>query len=308
MRHSHPQRLRNLTGIPGPIVAPGSLEWMQSMSASKVAAVVGLSPWMSRFALWHEMAGTIQRDIESSAMARGHYLEPAVGEWFASQHPESKVIPTGTWTHPEHPWATATPDRLVLTRKQHATLLEIKTASHSDEWGAAGTDEIPPGYRCQVVWSMFVTGARRAHLAVLLPFLELREYAVDYEAEEAEFLFQECASFMHDLKTETAPALDGSDSTYQAVRQLHPDIDGATVEIDVDTATAFIEEKLRLQLNVIAEQESRSLMLELMGSAKTATCNGVTIATRAAKGGGTPYLSYPRTLPLPGQLNPPEES
>lgn len=301
MRHPHAHRMRNLTGVPGPLCAPGSDEWLRTMSASKVAAVVGLSPWTSRFALWHEMAGTIGRD-STDAMSRGHYLEPAVAAWFADRHPTWTVVTTGTWTHHEHPWATATPDRLVLVPRSGARLLEVKTASHADEWGADGSDEIPAGYRCQVVWSMHVTGARIGHVAALLPFLDLREYVIEYDADEARFLEQECASFMHDLAHGVAPELDGSDSTYQAVRQLHPDIDDVEVELPLDVAADLAAWKHEADHATAGFARAKSAVLAAMGTARKASCNGWPIATRAAKNGGTPYLSLARTLPTEAEI------
>jgi putative phage-type endonuclease len=302
MRHSHPHRIKNLDGIPGPILTPGSDEWRRSMSASKVAAVVGLSPFMSRFALWHEMAGNVARDVESTAMSRGHLLEPAVADWFAAQHPDWKIIPTGTWTHAETPWATATPDRLVLVPGEGARTLEIKTATYSDDWGAAGSDQIPPGYRCQVVWSMFVTGATVGHVAVLLPFLEFREYVIEYDHDEAIFLFESAAQFLDDLAQGNAPDLDGSDSTYQTVRELHPDIDDIEVEIADELAVHLAYTKAAAEEAATAHTQAKSWVLDAMGTARKATCNGLPIATRSAKNGGTPYLSLSRSLPTPAQI------
>lgn len=295
-------RCRNLTGIYGPISEPGSAAWMQTMSASKVAAVLGLSPYMSRFTLWHQMAGTVAKEPTNSAMMRGHYLEPAIAEWFAAQHPEWQMIRTGTWTHRAISWATASPDRLALVRREGARLVEVKSASNGDEWGASGSDEIPAGYRAQIMWQLLVTGATYCHVAALLPFLEFREYVVTFDQAEADYIVAAADAFMASLGAGTPPPLDGAESTYQTVRQLHPEIDDAEVEIDTFTAEAFLNDKSNLVDATNCEQGSRTRMLARMGSAKRAVCNGVTIATRAAKSGGTPYLSYPRTLPTLGQI------
>ena len=302
MKRPYAARCRNLTGIYGPISEPGSPEWMQTMSASKVAAVLGLSPYMSRFTLWHQMAGTVAKEPTNDAMRRGHYLEPAIAEWFAAQHPEWQLIHTGTWTHPAISWATASPDRIALVRREGARLVEVKSASNGDEWGPSGSDEIPAGYRAQIMWQLFVTGATYCHVAVLLPFLEFREYVITYDDAEANFIVTAADAFMASLGTGTPPTLDGAESTYQTVRQLHPEIDDVEVEVPLATADSFLWLKANLNLAEGMERESRAEMLARMGSAKRAVCNGVTIATRAAKSGGTPYLSYPRTLPTLGQI------
>lgn len=301
MKPPYASRCKNLTGIYGPILTPGSDGWFQTMSASKVAAVLGLSPFTSRFTLWHQMNGTAAKTETTDVMRRGHYLEPAIREWLKDQL-RWKVIRTGTWTHPEIPWATATPDGLVLGAPEGARLVEIKSASNGDEWGKAYSDEIPAGYRAQIMWQLMVTGATYCHVAVLLPFLEMREYLVGFDQAEADYILAGVVGFMESLKAGIAPPLDGADSTYQTVRELHPEIDGTDVEVDPITAIMFLNDKRGLTEAVATEQESRSKMLDAMGNAKRAVCNGVVVATRTAKNGGTPYLSYPRSLPTLADL------
>lgn len=97
----------------GPRMEPGSPDWLATMSASKIAAVVGLSTYESRFSLWHRMSGLIDPEPDDDEKRRGHYLEPAIARWFADQHPEWVIEPTGTWGHQDRPWQTASPDRLV---------------------------------------------------------------------------------------------------------------------------------------------------------------------------------------------------
>ena len=193
-------------------------------------------------------------------------------------------------------------DRIALVRREGARLVEVKSASNGDEWGPSGSDEIPAGYRAQIMWQLFVTGATYCHVAVLLPFLEFREYVITYDDAEANFIVTAADAFMASLATDTPPPLDGAESTYQTVRQLHPEIDDVEVEVPLATADSFLWLKANLNLAEGMERESRAEMLARMGSAKRAVCNGVTIATRAAKSGGTPYLSYPRTLPTLGQI------
>lgn len=308
MPHSHARRLRNFSGDYIGVLEPGSPEWAVRMSASKVAAVVGLSPWMSPFTLWHQMAGNVSGPSENQAMARGTYLESAVARWFADQHPGWKIIPTATWQHPEIAWAVATPDRLALIPRQDARLVEIKTAAYADEWGAAGTDEIPAGYRTQVMWSMFVTGASTTHVAVLLPFLELREYIIEYDDDEALFLFEQCARFMDDLERGEPPSLDGSDSTYRTIRELHPDIDaGMTADIDPEQAAAWLRAKGWLAKAADEEQECRARVVDAMGAAQYAAVNGQRLGSRISKNGNAPYFAPARSLPTVEQATTPRE-
>lgn len=296
--HSHLSRCRSLTGVPVPPLVPGSPEWLATMSASKVAAVLGLSPYTSRFELWHRMAGNLPREDDKAAFTRGHLLEPAVCAWLAMQHPDLKVVPTGSWQHPELTWATANPDRLALAPRTRPAVVQVKTDNVVEEWGPDGSDEIPPGYRAQVLWEMFVTGARVAHVAVLLPFLEFRRYVVSWDESEAAYIVDRASEFMTSLGAGEAPALDSSTHTYQALRLLHPDIDGTTVELDEALAVDLVDANAASKAATEHLTLAKSRVLAAMGTAKHAEFLGTRLASRSAKGDdGVPYLTLSRSMP-----------
>ncbi len=286
-------------------MTPGSPEWLRLMTASKIAAVVGLSPWESRFSLWHRMAGLIPPDPDSDVKRRGHYLEPAIVAWWADQHPEILGhFPGGTQVHPEDPRFAASPDRLVSfpgpDRSVDWRPLEVKTSSRDDQWGAEGTDRIPPHYFVQCQWQMECTGTRVCHVALLDAWLTFREYIVEYDAQEAAGLRVEAAAFMDSLPWGSKPQrpdLDAHGATYQAVRQLHPQVEGRDVQVPSDVAFEFLESRQALKAAERYAQFCTSRMAELMGTARRARYRDRTIATRQAKGDGTPYLVAGRSLP-----------
>lgn len=284
------------TVVAGDALAPGSAEWRRMMTASKVPSVLGLSPFKSRFTLWHEMAGTVDPEPENDAMVRGRVLEPAVAAWFALQHPEASLQPCQT--HVMDGWLGATPDRLV----DHERILQIKTTTEQAEWGRSGTDEVPPGVRAQVMTELAVVGLRIAHIAVLLPYLEFREYVVEYDEAEAVGIVAACREFMDSLRDGRAPGLDGSMSTYITVRQLHPDIDDALADIDPDLASLWITARTDVATYEAVERGYRSRLADAMGSARSAVCNGWTLGSRTAKGDGVPYFVASRSLPTPEQV------
>src|SRR5215213_7291573 len=93
------------------VLEPGSSEWLRELTASKVAAVLGLSPWDSPFSLWYAMATGVDLQRPTAAMERGHYLEPAICAWLADRF-ELATRPGGCWRNHERPWQVASPDRL----------------------------------------------------------------------------------------------------------------------------------------------------------------------------------------------------
>jgi putative phage-type endonuclease len=288
------------TGKLLPLVEPGSAAWFQRMSASKIATVLGLSPYDSRFSLWHRMAGLVPPEAESDEMRRGHYLEPAIAAWFADQHPGWSITTTGTWVHVDDDRWAATPDRLVTTDEGEVRLLECKTEGSDEKWGEEGSDEIPVYHRAQVQWQMHVTGLRVCHVGLLTSYLSFRQYVVEHDPEDVARLVPAAEEFMASLPTGPTPrrpSIDGHPATYQAVRELHPEIDGEDAEIGRPLAEKFCGARHALKAAELAEREARSELADAMGSAKRALFDGDVIATRASKQGGTPYITAARKLP-----------
>lgn len=287
------------TGILLPTIEPGSPEWLRRMSASKVAAVLGLSPWESRFSLWHRMAGLVNPVETTDEMRRGHYLEPACCAWFADQHPDWKITETGTFVHPDDDRWAATPDRLVTTDTGEVRLLQAKTDAGDEEWGEPGTDEIPVYYRAQVQWEMFVTGARVCHLSFLTAYLEFREYIVPFDQADVDRLVPAADEFMCSLPGGSRPQrpnLDDHSATYQVVRELNPDCSG-DLDIDQPLAERFCTAQHRVKEAKATEQAARTELADVMGSYKRALFLGKPIAVRQCKPGGLPYLVAGRNLP-----------
>ena len=270
---------------------PGSAEWLAARSSglggSEVAAVLGLSPWESRFGLWHRKKGLIPPTPDNDAMRRGRLLEAPVAEWFAAEHPEYRVRRTGTWASRRRRWQLATPDRL-LTSFADRALLEIKTAHTADEWGEQGTDEVPIYYRCQVMWQLDVLGLSRAFVAVLSTGLEFREYVVEWNETEAEVLRSAAREFLDTVERDERPDIDAHSATYRAVRELHPEIDGTEVEITPALAERYRAALAEYKRAEAVKQATTSEVLDALGTGRRAVVDGESIAIRVPGRGDAP--------------------
>ncbi len=246
-------------------------------------------------------------------MEWGRRLEPAVLQKFLDEHPEYLPVEAAcTWAHDDRPWQIASPDALLATvhtitdhnlqRNERVPgvvddLLEVKTTHYGDGWGDTGTDQIPIYYRTQTLWYLDVFGYRRCHLAVLIGGSDYREYVVEYDPVEAEELRIAAAAFLADLRDGVLPDLDAHTATYEAVRELHPDIDGSSVELDERTALDYVRARALAEDAKAHEQLTKTRVADAMGDAQRATFGDYTIATRQARNGGTPYLVAGRKLP-----------
>jgi putative phage-type endonuclease len=291
-----------LTGKPIAPLAPGSPEWLKTISASKVPAILGISPWQSKYALWHLMAGNTEPWAGNKSTERGTFLENAVFEWFESKHPELKVVGCGSYAHNVHASWTAAPDGVAYEDSEDGEIygVEIKTAQYSDGWGAQGTAEIPPYYLAQVAWQMIVTGMERVYVPALFgqPF-EFREYVVNWDdiAGDVPAIHRSVYDFQRSLADGIAPDIDGSSATYNTIKELHPEIDGETVEVPHLLGWGFLDAKRFADECQAEADQLKNQIAAQMGTAKKATWNGQPLFTRQARNGGTPYLVAARTLP-----------
>lgn len=289
-----------------PPLIPGSPEWTREITASKVSAILGLSPWQSKFAIWHEMAGWLPPREESDTtaeMSRGHYLEPSIANWWADQY-GAILRPGGCWRSKQYPWMVVSPDRLVMPSARSRTpvsLLEVKSSGTMDGWGPDGSDEIPAYYRVQVVLQLACLGLTVGHVAALLPRLQFRAYTIHFDADEFAWIREQVEEFKATLPggaNERVPDIDGDDSTYATVRKLHPELDGEDAEIDRELADRFLVAADGIKAMTSVWNQRRAEMGQAMGSASRAVHEGIVVATRQAKSGGTPYVSAPRKIPV----------
>lgn len=284
----------------------GSPQWMEArrdgLGGSEIAAVLGLSPFESPFSLWHRKSRLLGPVQDNALMEAGRRLEPVICEKFADEHPEFTAVPTGMWRSVDRPWQIASPDRLLIDPDETADdpptgLMEAKFALYDDEWGEPGTDEIPPSYLVQTRWYLDVFGLDVCWVCVFVGSCgEFRTYLVQPSAEDTDLMRREAQAFLASVAAGRRPAIDGHDATYEAVRKMHPDIDGTRVELDGDLVGRYIRAKRACRTARTDEQAATAAVADAMGAAHKATYAGHTIARRQARGGGPPYVVAARNL------------
>jgi len=259
----------------GPV--PGSAEWRAIVTASKAAAIIGVSPWQSPYSLWMEMKGLTEPREQTSAMSRGNYLEPAILAWWRDQHPEIGDYAEQVWM-PYQEWAGATVD--AAGADDDSIIVEAKSAARMDEWGDPGTDAIPPSYLAQVYFQLAVTGAARCYVPVIGPYLDFSEYVVEADAAFQDDILARCKAFHDSLEADEPPELDASVATYNTVRKQHADIDDETVDLAQADAHEFVASALALDAAESRARLARTSLLDLMGKAKRAEYAGIPVARR----------------------------
>ena len=123
------------------------------VTASEVATLVrgGAGAWA---ALRAEKNG-VRRNFQNRAMTHGVEREPVIAEF--GRVTFGLVPSAALLVNPDMPLYGATPDAITI---DGLMVGEYKTTIH--DW--ADWSEVPPRYRDQMLWQMFITGARKAKL------------------------------------------------------------------------------------------------------------------------------------------------
>lgn len=283
-------------------LTPGTEAWDAAragltITATEIAAVVGLSPWMSRFTLWHKKSGLAVAPFEvTSGIEWGSRLEDPVAQKWEDEHPGRLAAPAGTWRNREREWQRATPDRLVYEAPrnvfevpdQATELLEVKTSPFGDDWGPSGADDgVPLWYRCQVIWQMDTLGLRRTQFAVLISGHDYREYIVDYDEAEAQILRDAAVKFLDEVRDGVRPPIDGADDTYQTIRVQPDGFEDVDVEIPVADADRYQNAQAASKAAAVELTAAKGVVLDHIGTGKRAVVGKRRIAYRIAKADGT---------------------
>ncbi len=268
-----------------------SPEWHEarkhSIGGSEIGTIMGLNPWESAYTLWAKKLELIPNSFQENwAIRLGKAFEEPILKLFGQQHPELEIYRAGSFVSKEFEFMHANPDAMARNKETGEWIvIEVKTARYN--W-----DALPAHYACQVQHYMHVMGVSKA-IVVAVAGMDWFEYEV--EADEFVQLTQaDYATMFHKSLTDgTRPEWDGSESTYQTVRQQHPQIDDTEVDIgtlglQLQNAQAMLEES-QSNLNLL-----KSMVLDTMQYSKTGYVqkNGqkVKIATRQSRKDGVPYL------------------
>lgn len=191
---------------------------MQGIGASEAAAVVGMSPWMSKLELWRLKVGAEKaKDLSgSAAVSRGVRMEPALRSLYTAIHPGHTVdyYPYDILYQKERPFIFATLDGEVTDERGRKGILEIKTSSPNGKAGWAKWDgHIPDHYYCQILHQMLATGYEFVDLMASLENMDgdlsIRTYHFERENQDEDMawlLKQETDFYQNNVLNGVPPA------------------------------------------------------------------------------------------------------
>lgn len=271
-------------------LSPSQLaERARGITATDIAAIVGVHPYKSAVDVWSEKLGHSAPFEGNDRTKWGNLLEPVL----RSDYEERKGVRVevhGTMQHREREWMKATPDGLVYERADvfPARGLEIKchTVHLAYLYGAPGSDEVPDHELTQCTWNMAVTELQRWDLIAFIDGQPI-DYVIDRDRDLIDMLRLKAERFLRDhVQTGTPPPPDGSEA-YTAWLQARHRSDNALAaleRVEGEPETMQNIERLRALRDEIAVLEQRE---------------GIVVQALKARIGDNAGIEWPNGKPAP---------
>lgn len=265
-----------------------SPEWhsarQDSIGGSDVASVMDKSPWKSAFTLWAEKTGLIETNQEPSMpMILGTAFEPVIRLLFQDKNKEFFTVhETGTWSSIQDPFMIANPDGIIEWHDGKLSLLEIKFTRQY--W-----DELPEHYNLQVQHYLNVLGLESA-MVVAVAGGDWKEFEVVRDDSLIEALKTRLRAFYGLLQSKTAPDYDGSDSTYETVREISEGLEPGEIELG-SLWSNLIQAKLEAEYWDNAFKAQKSAVLAFMNGTKYGLFQGEKVITLQARN-SKPFITF----------------
>jgi len=228
-----------------------------TIGATDAVAICGINPWKGPLEVWldktrdpEEIYAWQERNPNRHRMEDGQRLEPVVAQWWAEEHPEWDVTGDGerSYTHLTIPWASASPDRVVLWDR-YQRLLEIKT---HEGWP---WPQVPHYYIAQLDWQFLVMNSHfrdlqaTAHLAARFSGGNYREYQITIDPSRVDLMLAEVTRWYEKhIIGKVAPSVKGSADPDGSIARVHDEGNLDHLQLGMLGDKAALAEKLATDL------------------------------------------------------------
>ncbi len=271
-----------------PTSSMSKVEWTRlrstTIGGSDAASIVGLNPHKSAYALWAEKTGkVVPEDIsQKEAVRLGTDLEDYVAHRFMEKTGKKVRRENYTVFRDDMPYAHANYDRLVIGERAG---LEIKT-TNALNLKRFKNGEFPANYYVQCCHYLLLSGLDRWYLAVLVLGIEFKVFVIERDEAELAALKMAEENFWYQVQNDLPPAIDGSDSTIDALNETFPasepdtemDLTGCAVDL------AILDECTQ-QIKALEEKKAaaQGRIMEAMGTAERGLYGGYSVSWKSQR-------------------------
>jgi len=259
-------------------IAQGTPEWLALrrtlVTATDIPVLLGVSPYKSEGDLAREKSGESEPVESTIPMRVGTALQQLIADEAERVTGRTYRQVHGLWTHPDLPWAAASPDGTAVGERR---LLECKWTSSRSRFA----DGLPDDVTAQVAWQLFVSGYPAADVAVLIGGTEVRVFDVARDVALEDDLVAIAEDFRARL-TAGGPFAESLDS----IKRLYPSDDSTEMVADAELSEAVLAlSAMRGQRKdmEVAEERIETAIKSRMGEATSLVGDGFRVTWKQTK-------------------------
>ncbi|OQB36001.1 MAG: YqaJ-like viral recombinase domain protein [Candidatus Latescibacteria bacterium ADurb.Bin168] len=189
-------------------------ERRKHITATDVAAILGVSPWRTQMQVWLDKKGLVEEE-DSERMRWGRKLERLILEGYSEAvGQELRLFEYVFTSSTVQPLLGASLDAQWESGDHRPVDAKNIQRKDSDEWGDPESGDVPKHYAAQLAVQMHVTDAPAADLAVLFGGNRLERFTVERDREIEEIILEQVGEWWerHIVK-DIPPPMDGSERT-----------------------------------------------------------------------------------------------
>lgn len=261
-------------------------EWLdirkKSIGGSEIAAVIGMNRWKTQFAVWAEKTGRIDSSVQQSeSMYWGIVMESILRQEFSKRTGYAVKEAHYIFASIDNPFMTANIDGYVDLGNGEYAVLEIKTAGNyaESDWN----DGCPIEYFCQVQHYLYITGMKKAFIAVLIGGNQFKYLEINRDEDTIQTIICCAKQFWNLVQTDIPPAVTDKDNSILAT--LYPTAKDVTVKMPKeykDVLRQYTEAKQAIEVAKKAKEEAEAKLKVFMKDSDTAVIDGYKISWKSS--------------------------
>ena len=249
-----------------PITAEQRERRKLAIGSSDAAAILGLSPYKTRYDVYAEKTGLLVEEAEAGPAAEaGTMFQDGVLNW--AERSLGKLKRDVTIPAPDGLPIVANVDAIVEADGSPA---EAKTAGLfsplNEEWGEEGTDQVPAPYIVQTHIHMLVTKKSTCHLPAFLAGRGFVMFDVALDRELMSLMIARCEDFWNENVLKRVPPDDSILSLGVAKRLKRTP--SKTVPVDAAVVAAWMKARDERLSAEKADKAAQAALLTALGDAE----------------------------------------
>lgn len=190
----------------------GNIEY--TVGGSDIAAIFGVSPWVTPLELWMIKKGRMKSTPKSNLnqLEMGHILEPIAAYWYEKKTGNKVFQDTNLYQHADFPYALANFDRrFIRVTDGKPGILECKSTSYhkASDWADGA---IPVYYEFQLRYYLSVDNTEIGDFSSLWgnnPDTDLATPSLVRDRAKEDIIFEKLEEWIWSLKNDKPPTMSG---------------------------------------------------------------------------------------------------